>query len=39
LKVVEEVRITLRRSLERRPQRVRLRRERAIVERFAANGR
>jgi stress response protein YsnF len=39
LKVVEEVRITLRRSLERRPQRIRLRRERAIVERFAADGR
>jgi|SRR5688572_21387906 stress response protein YsnF len=38
LKVVEEVRITLRRSIERRPQRVLLRRERAIVERFAANG-
>lgn len=39
LKVVEEVRITMRRSVERRPQRVQLRRERAIVERFAADGR
>lgn len=38
LKVVEEVRITLRRSIERRPQRIQVRRERAIVERFAANG-
>ena len=31
LKVVEEIAITLRRSIERRPQRVELRRERAIV--------
>ena len=38
LKVVEEVRITLRRSTERRPQRVQLRRERAIVERFGSDG-
>jgi stress response protein YsnF len=38
LKVVEEIAITLRRSVERRPQRVELRRERAIVERLAANG-
>jgi stress response protein YsnF len=35
LKVVEEVAITLRRSVERRPQRVELRRERAVVERLA----
>jgi stress response protein YsnF len=39
LKVVEEVRITLRRSTERRPQRVELRRARAIVERVAADER
>jgi stress response protein YsnF len=38
LKVVEEIAITLRRSVERRPQRVELRRERASVERLAANG-
>jgi len=38
LKVVEEIAITLRRSIERRPQRVELRRERAVVERFATNG-
>ena len=38
LKVVEEVAITLRRSVERRPQRVELRRETAIVERLASNG-
>lgn len=38
LKVVEEIAITLRRSIERRPQRVELRRERAIVERLAGNG-
>jgi stress response protein YsnF len=37
LKVVEEVAITLRRSVERRPQRVELRRERAIVERLATH--
>ena len=37
LKVVEEVAITLRRSVERRPQRVELRRETAIVERLASN--
>jgi stress response protein YsnF len=37
LKVVEEVRITLRRSIERRPQRVKLRRQRAVIERFAAD--
>ena len=37
LKVVEEIVLTLRRSIERRPQRVRLRRERAIVERLAAD--
>ena len=36
LKVVEEVAITLRRSVERRPQRVEVRRERAVVERLAA---
>ena len=35
LRVVEEVAITLRRSIERRPQRVEVRRERAIVERLA----
>jgi hypothetical protein len=34
LKVVEEVRLTLRRSVERRPQRVRVRRQRAVVERM-----
>lgn len=39
LKVVEEVAITLRRSVERRPQRVELRRETAIVERLASNER
>ena len=38
LKVVEEVAIRLRRSVERRPQRVELRRERAIVERLASDG-
>lgn len=38
LKVVEEITITLRRSVERRPQRVELRRERAVVERVASNG-
>jgi stress response protein YsnF len=38
LKVVEEVAITLQRSIERRPQRVELRRERAVVERLAING-
>jgi stress response protein YsnF len=38
LKVVEEVAITLRRSIERRPQRIPLRRERAVVERLAADG-
>jgi stress response protein YsnF len=38
LKVVEELRITLRRSVERRPQRLQLRRERAIVERLADHG-
>ena len=38
LKVVEEIAITLRRSTERRPQRVELRRERAVVERLASNG-
>jgi stress response protein YsnF len=38
LKIVEEVAITLRRSVERRPQRVELRRERAVVERLAATG-
>lgn len=38
-KVVEEVAITLRRSVERRPQRVELRRETAIVERLASNER
>jgi len=37
LKVVEEVAITLRRSVERRPQRIQLRRERAVIERLAAN--
>ena len=37
LKVVEEVAITLRRSVERRPQRVDLRRERAVVERLASD--
>ena len=37
LKVVEEVAITLRRSVERRPQRVELRRERAIVQRLATS--
>ena len=37
LKVVEEVAITVRRSVERRPQRVELRRETAIVERLASN--
>jgi hypothetical protein len=37
LKLVEEVRITLRRSVERRPQRVELRRQRAIVERLGAD--
>jgi stress response protein YsnF len=37
LKVVEEIAITLRRSVERRPQRVELRRERAIVERLATH--
>jgi stress response protein YsnF len=37
LKVVEEVAITLRRSVERRPRRVELRRERAIVERLATH--
>ena len=37
LKVVEEVRITMRRSIERRPQRVPLRRTRAIIDRFASN--
>ena len=37
LKVVEEVAITLRRSVERRPQRVELRRERAVVERLASD--
>lgn len=37
LKVVEEVAITLRRSIERRPQRVELRRERAVVERLASD--
>jgi len=36
LRVVEEVAITLRRSIERRPQRVEVRRERAVVERLAA---
>jgi len=36
LKVVEEVAITLRRTVERRPQHVELRRERAIVERLAS---
>ena len=39
LKIVEEVAITLRRSMERRPQRVELRRETAIVERLASNER
>ena len=39
LKIVEEVAITLRRSVERRPQRVELRRETAIVERLASNER
>jgi stress response protein YsnF len=39
LKVVEEVAITLRRSVERRPQRVELRRETAVVERLASNER
>ena len=39
LKVVEEVAITLRRSVERRPQRVELRRETAIVERLASHER
>jgi stress response protein YsnF len=38
LKVVEEVAITLRRSIERRPQRVELRRERAVIERLPGNG-
>ena len=38
LKVVEEIAITLRRSVERRPQRVELRRERAVVERLASDG-
>jgi len=38
LKVVEEIAITLQRSIERRPQRVELRRERAVVERVAPNG-
>ena len=38
LKVVEEIRITLRRSIVRRPHRVQLRRERALIERFAADG-
>ena len=38
LKVVEEIAITLRRSIERRPQRVELRRERAVVERLARDG-
>lgn len=37
LKVVEEIAITLRRSVERRPQRVELRRERAVVERLASD--
>jgi stress response protein YsnF len=37
LKVVEEIAITLRRSVERRPQRVELRRERAVVERLASH--
>lgn len=37
LKVVEEVAITLRRSIERRPQRVELRRERAVVERLGSD--
>ena len=36
-KVVEEIAITLRRSVERRPQRVELRRERAVVERLASD--
>jgi len=39
LKIVEEVAITLRRSVERRPERVELRRETAIVERLASNER
>lgn len=39
LKIVEEVAITVRRSVERRPQRVELRRETAIVERLASNER
>ena len=39
LKIVEEVAITMRRSVERRPQRVELRRETAIVERLASNER
>ena len=38
LKVVEEIAITLRRSVERRPQRVELRRERAVIERLGGNG-
>lgn len=39
LRAIEEVRITKRKSIRRAPQKVTLRREEAVVERLAADGR